>query len=149
MSFLCLNKVFKSFSDLKKGRELLPLIQYLVLTYIWTHTAFYQQYTLLAVISLSILFYLINGKVVIAFVTDTKMKLLHLELLYLLVPAGILALEKTQLITSKVCDSLQIKVGIIIVLLHVERLLTYSLSIVFQVIKCLGFGFFEMPKNKT
>ena len=94
------------------------------------------------------MFYLINGKIVLAFVTDTKMKLLHLELLYLLVPAGILALEKTQLITSKACDNLQIKMGIIITLLHVERFLTYSLSIMFQVTKCLGFGFFEIPKNK-
>lgn len=148
MSLLCIKKVFRTWSDFGRAWELLPLLQFVGLTYLWRHTAFYQQYTLLAVISLSILFYLLNGKLVLSFVTQTKIKLLHLELLYLLVPAGILAAEKAQWISAKTCDSLQIKVGILIFILHIERLLTCSLSIGSQVSKYLGIGFFDIPNKK-
>eukprot|EP00826_Nyctotherus_ovalis_P000783 TRINITY_DN10040_c0_g1_i2.p1 TRINITY_DN10040_c0_g1~~TRINITY_DN10040_c0_g1_i2.p1 ORF type:complete len:151 (+),score=5.75 TRINITY_DN10040_c0_g1_i2:195-647(+) len=148
MSLLCVKKVFRTWSDLGKARDLIPLLQFIGLTYVWRHTAFYQQYTLLAVVSLSILFYLLNGKLVLSFVTQTKIKLLHLELLYLLVPAGILVAEKAKWIDTKTCDSLQIKVGILIFILHIERLLTCSLSIGFQVSKYLGLSFFEISNRK-
>lgn len=148
MSLFCLIRVISSSSNLYKARELFPLIQFFALTYVWTDTAYYKQYSLLAMISMSIIFYLINGKIVLAFVTQSKMKLFHLELLYLLLPAGILIAEKARWIDSKTCDDLQVKAGILILILHIERFITYSMSIIMQVTKYLGFGFFEIPKKK-
>ncbi len=127
-------------------RELFPVAQFVVLSYIWTYSSFYQQYPLLVYIGWSMVFYLVNGKLVLACVTHCPMKMIHLELLYMIAPAGILAAEKMGLMAPALCDKLQLVVGVLVVLLCCERCVTYSVSVVTQMTAFLGFGFFDMPQ---
>ena len=148
MSVLCIFKVINNFSQIKRVRELLILVQFIGLTYVWTLTSFYNQYPLLVMFSMSILFYLINGKMVLAFITKKQIKLFHLELLYLLIPTGILLAKNYGYITTEKCDDLQIKAGFLVLALHVERMITYSVKVINRVSNYLGIKFFEIPRKK-
>ena len=148
MSVLCIFKVVTSFSELYKLRELFPLIQFIALSYIWTWTNFYKTYPTLVAFSLSIVFYLLNGKMVVAFLTKKPMKLFHLEIFYFLIPVGIILAEKYQFITTKQADDMQIRAGFLILGLHVERMITYTIMVTNRVSNYLGIGFFEIPKKK-
>jgi len=151
MSAFCFVKVISMklpVPKLERLRELIPLVQFVVLSYIWSLTSFYRDYPLLMCISWSILFYLVNGKLVLSCVTHVPMKMLHLELLYMLAPAAVLLAEKMAWLSAARCDTLQIWIGIILTLLNCERCITYSALVVTQMTAFLGFGFFEMPKGK-
>jgi len=151
MSIFCFIKVFNSPSPIPRIMqfwELIPGAQFILLSFIWTQTAFYREYPLLMFLALSFVFYLINGKLVIACVTKVRMKLLHPELLFMLIPAFLLFLEKLNILETKLADKLQIIAGIFITIGFIERSISYSMSIVKQMTGFLGFGFFEMPKKK-
>eukprot|EP01022_Parablepharisma_sp_SALTPOND_P028380 TRINITY_DN70878_c0_g1_i1.p5 TRINITY_DN70878_c0_g1~~TRINITY_DN70878_c0_g1_i1.p5 ORF type:complete len:179 (+),score=27.74 TRINITY_DN70878_c0_g1_i1:954-1490(+) len=152
MSVFCGYKIFYTpspVSRLAQLQELFPLSQFFVLSYIWSQTVFYREYPLLMFVSMAIIFYLVNGKLVLACVTKQKMKMLHLDLLYMLLPAAVLLAEKMAWMDAKQCDKVQIILGFVLTVLYVERCVSYSISVVRQMTAFLGYGFFEMPKKKV
>ena len=61
-------------------------------------------------------------------------------------PLVVLIIEKMDLLPGPTCDKLQINIGFILVLLNIERGITYSYLVVKQTTFFLGYGFFDMPK---
>jgi len=133
----------------RRFREVLPLMQYLILAYIWTLTSFHQKYPALVYFALSMVFHLQNGKLVLASVTHTIMPIFHIELFYLLLPSILLALELTGFMGKEMGVNLQFYCGILVLLLTIERATTYSILCVNQITRYLGFGFFDIPKVKV
>lgn len=137
-----------SISRLARLRELVPLAQFIGLSYAMTYTEFYIHYPCLGMFAMSLVFYLQNGKLVLASVTETKMAVLHLELLYLWIPLIPFALQKGGILDETKGIQWQIWSGYIFVALIAERSITCSLILVNQVTKHLGYGFFDVP-NKS
>lgn len=126
-------------------RELVPLAQFVGLSYAVTYTEFYIRYPALGMFAMSLIFYLQNGKLVLASVTETKMALFHLDLLYLWLPLIPFALQKMGVIGEALGVQGQVWGGYLFVALTVERTVTCSIILVKQVTKYLGYGFFEVP----
>lgn len=131
---------------LARLHELFPLAQFLGSCYLMTYTEFFIQYPALVYFVMSLVFYLQNGKLVLASVSETKMSLLHLELLYLWLPSIGLLSQKMEWVDSKLGEQMQIWGGFILVGLMIERTITCSVLLTSQVTKRLGYGFFDKPK---
>lgn len=134
-------------SRLTRLRELVPLAQFIGLSYAMTYTEFYIRYPCLGMFAMSLIFYLQNGKLVLASVTETKMAMLHLELLYLWIPLIPFILQQAEILDEAKGVQLQLWCGYIFVALIVERTITCSLILVNQVTKHLGYGFFDIPNK--
>ena len=134
-----------SISRVARLRELVPLAQFIGLSYAITYTEFYIRYPCLGMFAMSLIFYLQNGKLVLASVTETKMAVMHLELLYLWIPLIPYMLEKAEVIEKEKAIQGEVWGGYLFVALVVERTVTCSLILVNQVTKYLGYGFFEIP----
>eukprot|EP00826_Nyctotherus_ovalis_P056231 TRINITY_DN754_c0_g1_i11.p1 TRINITY_DN754_c0_g1~~TRINITY_DN754_c0_g1_i11.p1 ORF type:complete len:222 (+),score=47.54 TRINITY_DN754_c0_g1_i11:681-1346(+) len=130
---------------LKRLRELVPLAQFIGLSYAMTYTEFCIRCPALGMFAMSLIFYLQNGKLVLASVTETKMALFHLDLVYLWLPLIPFALQKMGVIGETMGVEGQMWGGYLFVALTVERTITCSLILVKQVTKYLGYGFFEVP----
>jgi len=131
---------------LLRFHELFPLVQFLGLSYIMTYTEFFVQYPALAYVIMSLLFYLQNGKLVLASVAETKMSLFHLELFYLWLPSIALFISKMGWVDRKLGKEIQIWSGFLVMVLVIERTITCSIILTRQVTKKLGYGFFDVPR---
>lgn len=131
---------------LARLHELFPLAQFLGSCYLMTYTEFFAQYPAFVYVIMSLIFYLQNGKLVLASVAETKMSLFHLELLYLWLPSIGLLLQKMEWVDPKLGEQMQVKGGFLTVLLVVERTITCSIILTRQVTTELGYGFFEKPR---
>ena len=135
-----------SISRVARLHELFPLAQFIGLSYFMTYTIFYIKYPALAMFAMSLIFYLQNGKLVLASVTETKMALIHLELLFLWLPLIPYILQCRGIISKEDGEYFQIRCGFVFVFLIVERTITCSVVLVSQVTQYLGYGFFDVPK---
>lgn len=132
-------------SRLARFHELVPLAQFIGLSYAMTYTQFYALYPALALYGLSLIFYLQNGKLVVASVTETKIALFHLELVYIIIPVIPYLLQKTEILDKEWGEKAQIWGGYIFAALVTERAVAYTLILVSQITKYLGYGFFDVP----
>eukprot|EP01022_Parablepharisma_sp_SALTPOND_P029839 TRINITY_DN746_c0_g1_i6.p1 TRINITY_DN746_c0_g1~~TRINITY_DN746_c0_g1_i6.p1 ORF type:complete len:433 (+),score=-4.37 TRINITY_DN746_c0_g1_i6:118-1299(+) len=129
----------------KRGLDLVPFVQFVGLSFVWTRTAFYEKCPLLVFLSMSVLFYLLNWKMLVSCVTKTKLKLFHIELVYLLIPTFLLIAEKAEFMRQEVGEKVQVYAGILVMLLILERGVTYSYLLISQVTSHLGYRTFEVP----
>ncbi len=150
MPLFCVVKIVRMKSDvpmLRRFKELIPMVTFMTLSFLWGATSFFRDYGTIAFVALSLQFYLLNGKLVIACLAHSRVKPIQLEHIYLLAPLVLMILGKLGYIEVALEERLQFWAGIGILVLSIERTVTYTYKVVGKFTRFLGFGFFEAPKK--